>query len=152
MDKCCPSVQPDSDRLIGTWKIVSIVSDIFDPDGQKTSHPADWYGFITLTAQHRAIVIQTATDRPIPETDEEYIYSFRSMIAYSGTYRIDDDKLIVDVDISWDQRWVGADVIFGYRFELGRLILEDEPKGYSETPGQLIQIRWTCQRDCRSVH
>ena len=45
MGNCPPCDQSDPDRLIGTWKIVSIVSDVVDSNGRTTSHPANWHGY-----------------------------------------------------------------------------------------------------------
>lgn len=152
MGNCSPNAQSDPDRLIGTWKIVSIVSDVIDADGQATSHPANWFGYITLTAAHRAIVIQTARDRPIPETDDEYIYAYCSMIAYSGTYRIVADKIVIAVDIAWNEDWNKTDQIWFYRFDNDHLIIEDQPKSYQDIPGHMIRVIWTCKRDCHSIN
>jgi hypothetical protein len=152
MDNCCPSDQSDSDRLIGTWKIVSIVSDVVDPNGRTTSHPANWHGYLALTAAHRAIIIQAAKDRPIPDTDDEYIYAFCSMIAYSGKYVIIANKVVITVDIAWNEGWNGTEQILFYRFENNQLIIEDELKSYPDIPGAMIRVIWTCKRDCLGIH
>jgi len=133
--------------LIGTWKFVSIISNIVDANGRTTSHPAMWGGYVTFTAQHRAIVIQTAKDRPIPDTDDEYIYAFCSMIAYSGNYRVDRNKIIITVDIAWNEAWNGTDQVWLYRFEKDQLIIEDLPKSYPDIPDAMIRVIWTCERD-----
>jgi hypothetical protein len=147
MGNCPPGDQSDPDRLIGTWKIVSIVSDIVGPSGRTASHPANWHGYITVTAEHRAIVIQTAKDRPIADTDEEYIYAFCSMIAYSGKYRVTNNKIVINVDIAWDEHWNGADQIWFYRFEQDQLIIEDALKSYPDIPAHMIRVIWKCERD-----
>lgn len=144
MGSCARSDQSDPDKLIGTWKIVSIVSEVIDPGGRTTSHPANWHGYITLTAAHRVIVIQTARGRPIPETDDEYIYAYCSMIAYSGRFRVDANKIIISVDIAWNEDWNGTEQIWFYRFDNDRLIIEDQPKAYQDIPGHMIRVIWTC--------
>jgi hypothetical protein len=152
MGNCHPIDESDPDRLIGTWKIVSIVSDVIDPNGRTTSHPANWHGYVALTAAHRAIVIQTAKDRPVPETDDEYIYGFCSMIAYSGKYVIIANKVVITVDIAWNEDWNGTEQILFYRFENDQLIIEDSLKSDPDIPGCMIRVIWTCKRDCQRMN
>ena len=152
MGNCAPNDRSDSDRLIGTWKIDSVISEVVDQNSHATSHHANWHGYITLTAAHRAIVIQTAKDRPIPDTDEEYIYSFCSMIAYSGKYVIIGNKIVITVDIAWNESWNGTDQTLSYRLESDQLIIEDGLKTYSDIPGHSIRVIWTCKRDCQGIN
>ena len=147
MGNCPPSDQSDLDRLVGTWKIVSIVFDLVGLSGRTSSYPATWYGYIILTAEHRAIVIQTVKDRPVPETDDEYIYALCSMIAYSGKYRIIANKIVINVDIAWNEHWNGTDQIWFYRFEKDQLIIEDPLNSYPEIPNTMFRVTWTCERD-----
>lgn len=41
-------------------------------------------------------------------TDEERAKLFGTMIAYTGTYRIEGDRVVHDVDVSWNQLWSGS--------------------------------------------
>lgn len=42
-------------------------------------------------------------------TDEEKLKLFGTLIAYSGTYVLDGDKIAHKIDVSWNQRWIGTD-------------------------------------------
>lgn len=153
MGNMAPSDEPDAAaRLIGTWKIDTVVSEIVDQNGQATFHPAAWHGYITMTAAHRTIVFQTAKDRPTPDNDEEYVYSFCSMIAYSGKHEIAGNRIVINVDIAWNENFSGIDQIWFYRFEGDRLILEDTLQQYLDVPGCMIRVIWTCIKDCQNMH
>ncbi len=38
-------------------------------------------------------------------------FAFKSMLAYSGSYRTEGAKIIIDVDIAWDESWVGTEQV-----------------------------------------
>lgn len=44
----------------------------------------------------------------MPQTDEERAQALRSMISYSGRYRVEDNKVITKVEIAWNEAWVGG--------------------------------------------
>jgi hypothetical protein len=39
------------------------------------------------------------------------------MLAYSGKYRIDKNKIIINVDIAWDESWNGTEQVRYYQIE-----------------------------------
>jgi hypothetical protein len=43
------------------------------------------------------------------------------MVAYSGMYRLEGDKFITKVDVSWNPAWVGTEQVRFFRFEGDRL-------------------------------
>ncbi len=69
-----------------------------------------------------------ATCRQPGQTDSQRAALHRSMIAYSGTYRIDGNRFIVGVDLSWHLLWDGTDQ--GRTFELA-----DDRLHIVSTPG-----------------
>ncbi len=42
-------------------------------------------------------------------TDAEAAQLYRTMVAYSGTYTIDGNKVVHEVEVSWNQAWNGTD-------------------------------------------
>jgi hypothetical protein len=39
------------------------------------------------------------------------------MLSYGGTYKIEGDKVVHSVDISWNQAWTGTEVVRFYKIE-----------------------------------
>ena len=74
------------------------------------------------------------------------------MIAYSGKYVIIANKVVITVDIAWNEDCNGTDQILFYRFDKDQLIIEDEPKSYQDVPGRMIRVIWTCKRDCQGMN
>jgi Lipocalin-like domain len=111
------AMSSDSEPLIGTWKLVSCFMEDVETNERKFvwgDHPN---GYIVLTAGGRWIVLQTAEGRKVPETDKDRTAAFRSMLAYSGKYRTEGNKIIIKVDIAWDESWTGTEQVRYYRID-----------------------------------
>lgn len=114
-------------KLLGTWKLVSVVSEEI-PSGAKTelmgSNPS---GVINYGSDGRMMVLIVRGDRKKPAggiaTPGEADALFRSMTAYAGTYTIAGDKLTHNIDISWNQTWTGTPQSRLLKFEGNRLTL-----------------------------
>jgi hypothetical protein len=96
----------------------------------------------------RWIVIQTAEGRDAPRTDEDRAAVFRSILAYSGKYRTDENKIVIDVDIAWDESWTGTEQIRYYRLKGDRLRIEAAPQPYANMGGKVLRgmLIWTRAR------
>jgi hypothetical protein len=51
-------------------------------------------------------------------TEAEQLAAFRSMVAYSGRYRLEgEDKFTTKVEVAWNEAWVGTDQARTYKLE-----------------------------------
>ena len=103
-----PSLADDADKLIGTWKLVSAVSEEL-ATGQKTNlYEGAPIGFITYGADGRVMTVIADSPRKKPSgavaTAVEAEALFRSMAAYAGTYTIKGNQVIHRPDVSWNRR------------------------------------------------
>jgi hypothetical protein len=55
------------------------------------------------------IAVITAEGRQVGQSDADAVALFRSMLAYTGKYRVDGNKFITKVDASWNESWTGTD-------------------------------------------
>jgi Lipocalin-like domain len=124
-------IQPahaDDSKLIGTWKLKRWVMEDVDTKEQKPSpfgeRPA---GYVLFTSSDRIFVLITAEDRKAAEGAEGQGAAFRSMYAYSGKYRLEEDRFITKVDIAGDQKWVGTEQQRTYRVNGNTLTIESAP-------------------------
>jgi hypothetical protein len=127
------------DKLVGTWKIVSAVMEDVETKEQKLVWGERPNGYIVLTPLGRWIVVQTAEERKAPRTDEDRGAAFRSMLAYSGKYHVEGDKIIIKVDIAWDESWNGTEQVRFYRIEGDRLHIEAAPQPYANFGGKVMR-------------
>jgi hypothetical protein len=55
------------------------------------------------------MTVITGEGRKTPKTDQDRADIFKSLLAYSGRYRVEGDKFITKVEVSWNPAWVGTD-------------------------------------------
>ena len=125
------SLADDKDNLVGTWKLISAVSEDL-ATGQKTNiYKGTPVGFIAYGADGRVMTIVVDSDRKKPAemvaSTSEAEALFRSMAAYAGTYMIKGNQVIHRPDVSWNETWTGSDQIRNYKFDGERLILATAP-------------------------
>jgi hypothetical protein len=129
----------DDELLVGTWKLISCVMEDVETKEQKAVWGEHPNGYLVLTPSGRWIVVQTSEGRKVPRTDEDRAAAFRSMLAYSGKYRTEGDKVIVTVDIAWDEAWNGTDQVRFFKIEGDRLHIEAAPQPYANFGGKVMR-------------
>ena len=68
----------------------------------------------------------TADGRAVPKTDADRAQALKSMIAYTGRYRVENGQVITKVEAAWNEGWVGGEQVRNIRFE-GEQALHREP-------------------------
>jgi hypothetical protein len=138
----------DTDRIIGTWKLVSVVyedAQTKDRTPVLGEHP---HGYQIATPEGRWLALVTADGRPVPKTDEDRAQALRTMIAYSGRYRVEDGKVITKVEIAWNEAWVGGEQVRFLRFEGDDLLhIESPPMPHPNLNNKVVRVIVTWQRD-----
>src|SRR5262249_13402368 len=76
------------------------------------------------TADGRWLALVTAEGRKVPQTDAERATALRTMISYTGRYRLEQGKVVTKVEAAWNEAWVGTEQVRAYRFEGDLLHLE----------------------------
>jgi hypothetical protein len=121
--------------LLGTWKLNSFEVEL-QASGQRLK---PWgenpNGYFILAPDQRMIALLTAGERPVGAADCDLANLFRSMVAYTGRYRIEGDRLITKVDASWNEAWNGTEQERFYQFENDRLVLTTTWAPISFLPG-----------------
>jgi Lipocalin-like domain len=138
-------IAANSDALIGNWKLASwhvvVGNETQNPFG---SHPR---GYLLLTREGRAMAITIAEDRTPGEGVAERAALHKSMLAYSGRYRIEGDDFITTVDVSWNEIWNGSEQRRHYRIEGNRLFIESAPAPSILYPGKTDFRRIVWERE-----
>ena len=78
-------------------------------------------GYISYLPDGRMHAMLVADNRAKPSggvpTDKEKAELLGTMIAYAGTYKIDGNKVVHDVEVSWNQLWTGSKQVRFFRAE-----------------------------------
>jgi hypothetical protein len=138
----------DKDRIVGTWKLVSVVYE--DAQSKELTpvlgeHPR---GYQIATPEGRWLALVTADGRPVPKTDEDRAKALRSMIAYSGRYRVEDGKVITKVEVAWNEAWVGGEQVRFLRFEGDDVLhIESPPMPHPNVNDKVVRVIVTWARE-----
>jgi hypothetical protein len=140
-----PPVTEEDHALVGNWRLVSsqaIVDgeahDLFGPNPK---------GYLILTPQGRLCAITTAAHRKPGEGDNERAALHRSMMAYTGKYRVEGGDFITVVEASWNESWNGTEQRRHYRVKGDRLFIESAPAPSLLFPGKVDFRRVVWQRE-----
>jgi hypothetical protein len=118
--------------VLGTWKLKSFVREL-TATGERINSPWGDHpeGYLSYSGDGRMYGIITSDNRPKPSaanpSDEERVKLHQTMIAYAGTYTLENGKVIHHVDISWNQAWTGTDQVRFYKLEGNILTITTAP-------------------------
>src|SRR3982074_2198015 len=94
-----PARADDKDKIVGTWKLVSVV---YEDQQTKQRTPASGEhpnGHKIATPQGRWLALVPAEGGKVPQTGEERARALRPMLSYAGRYRVEDGKVITKVEV-----------------------------------------------------
>lgn len=141
-----PLFATDAEELVGTWRLVSwqVITENEPPQNVFGAHPK---GFLVLTREGRSIVLTTAENRRVGMGDAERAALHKSMLAYSGKYRIEGNDFVTIVEVSWNEEWNGTEQRRHFRMEGDKLFIESAPGPSIISPGKTDFRRIVWQRD-----
>ena len=107
--------------ILGTWKFQSFVREVIATGERQNEFGEKPSGYISYQPDGRMFAVLVGDNRHKPAgtvpTDEEKAKLFGTLIAYSGTYTLDGDKVTHKIDVSWNQSWTGADQVRFFKVE-----------------------------------
>ena len=115
------AVVDDGAKLVGIWKLISCETQFQDGRDSRPCFGKNPAGYIIMTPQARMMAVLEGEGRKPGKTDEELAALFRTMFAYTGMYRVEGDKWITKVDVSWNPAWHGTEQVRFYKLESDRL-------------------------------
>lgn len=137
----------EQQQIIGTWKLVSVM---YEDQETKALTPVmgdNPRGYQIATPDGRWLALATPAGRKIPESDVERAHAFRTMIAYSGRYRIEGNRITTKVEVSWNESWVGGEQVRYIRFEGEKLFIESPPMPHPNMFNKTVRVIVVWQRE-----
>ena len=99
-------------QLLGSWRMTSWTIEVLETGEVKDALGKNPRGYINYSPDGRVMVLVLHKDRPMPKAlvpmPEEKISLYDTMIAYAGTYSVENDRVIHQVDMSWNKAWEGT--------------------------------------------
>jgi len=118
-------------RIMGTWHLVSVLEKI---DNEPVRIDPMWVhpdGYLNYGSDNRMMVIIISGNRKVSanhkETDTQSAALFHSMTSYAGTYKISGNKIIHQIDVSWNQKWNNTNQTRYYQINGNKLTLTLPP-------------------------
>jgi hypothetical protein len=93
-----PALANDGAKLVGTWKLVSFVTEFQDGSPPRATFGDKPTGYLVYTAEGRLMTLIEAEGRKPAATDEERAGLMRSMLAWTGKYRMEGERHTLMVD------------------------------------------------------
>jgi hypothetical protein len=112
-----PQAALANDKVFGTWRMVSFYTEDVETKVRNNLYGERPNGVIGFTPQGRFFAVVTTKDRMAPKAVEEQAAAFRTTIAYSGKYRLEEDRFITNVDVAWNEAWVGTEQVRYWRLD-----------------------------------
>jgi hypothetical protein len=140
--------QDAATQLTGTWKLVSWLTKF---DGGDTVEPygSSPKGRLVLAPDSHWIIILTGANRKPAKTIEEKATLLDSILAYSGKYTVEGDKITTHVDMSSNEIYTGAnqDQTRFFRIEGNKLTIRTPEIVSAVRPGQKAVGTITFERE-----
>jgi hypothetical protein len=136
-------------EIVGTWDLVSVVY-----EDQATKERTPVYGehprgVQIATPEGRWLALMTGENRPIPKTDEDRAQALKTMIAYTGRYRVENGKVITKVEAAWNEAWVGGEQTREIRIDGDRLYIQSPPMPHPNINNKVVRVivEWQREKD-----
>jgi hypothetical protein len=149
-----PGLHPADDaalaqRIVGTWKLVTVAYEDADSGKRTPVYGAHPRGIQIATPEGRWLALMTAEGRGVPRSDDERVQALKTMIAYTGRYRVEDGKVITKVEAAWNEAWVGSEQVRHVCFDGDRLLLQSPPMPHPNVDGKTVRVivEWERERD-----
>lgn len=137
-----------TDRLVGTWKLVSAVREEIPSGAKADLFGAKPQGVLNYSPEGRMIALIAHGDRKAPNgkaTPAEAQALYGSMLSYAGAYTVEGDVVTHHVDISWNESFTGSKQTRHFQLDGNRLILST-PQSADPIEGKLSVRRMTWER------
>jgi hypothetical protein len=118
--------------LVGTWRLVSSQATVWDDGDEDTEvfHTVQPKGYLIVTPWGRMMTVSVACDgdrtkKPTSGVDLSELW--KTMMAYTGKYRVEGGAIVTTVDVAWNEAWTGTVQKRYYKLEGDKLTIDTEP-------------------------
>jgi hypothetical protein len=109
--------------LVGVWKLLSYQTEFQDGSPKRAMFGERPTGYIIFTSEGRLMAVIEAEGRKAPSSESDRAALLKTLIAYSGKYRVEGDQWITSVDTAWNPAWDGTDQVRTFRIVGNRLMV-----------------------------
>lgn len=129
--------------LVGTYKIISQDVQVNGTKMQPLGKAP--HGYVVLTPT-RWVAFYTAANRKFGTSVPEKAALWDTLVGWSGTYRVEGDKIIIAVDASWTELWTGKDQVRHWALSGNRLTLRSDPQPFPRDPSKTSVVQQVLEK------
>jgi len=118
----------DVPGVCGVWRLRSYYLQDVETGARIEPFGPNPRGVIVLHPEGRMTTVLTPAEQGAPATETDQAKAFRSMVAYSGLYRLEPpNRFITTVDVTWFQPWLGSEQSRKYSLHENTLDVVSDP-------------------------
>src|SRR5258706_5105944 len=131
-------VEAGDNPLFGTWRVTSFKLKVVGEPGERDIFGSNPKGYIILTPEPRIMAFLVPDGRRPPTNQAEAAAMLQSMIAYTGRVTLEPDKFTTDVEVSWNQVYVGSPQVRFYTVNGDTLTIRGPEQDSGLFPGKRV--------------
>jgi lipocalin-like protein len=147
-----PKPAADPHQLVGTWRLVSSEATVVDDGITEVTFTENPKGYLILTPWERMMTVCIGGDgerKKIPTSQADLSELWRTMLAYTGKYRVEGNELVTTVDVSWYELWTGTEQRRRFTLESDTLtiVTKPQPLGAGRRAKAMVSFKVVWERD-----
>lgn len=100
------AAEPPPANLVGAWRLANYKLQVVGEDATEPFGAAP-KGTLAITSNSRWTVVLSASERKPAATDADRVALLASLIAYTGKFTVEGDRIVTKVDTSWNEIYTG---------------------------------------------
>jgi len=133
--------------LVGSWRVLSYELEFQDGGERGLPLGARPNGYVILGSGGPMMAYLEASDRKPPRNDQERADAYRTMNAYTGSYRVEGNRWVTTVDGAWNVEWVGGEQARLFELKGNRLAVTTQWNANPLYGGRIARGRLTFERE-----
>lgn len=117
--------------VIGVWRLVSSQATVIDGDKTEVYNTKNPKGYLILTPWQRMMTVSIGGDgdrKKIPTSDSDLSDLWKSLLAYTGKFRVEGEYLVTNVDVAWYELWTGTEQRRKFQLDGDTLTIVTKPQ------------------------
>jgi len=138
--------------VVGAWRLLSSEATIVDEGKTEVCVTEKPKGYIMFTPWGRMMTVCVGGHgdrKKVPTSQADFSDLWKTMLAYTGKYRVEGDEIVTKVDVSWFEVWTGTEQRRQFSLEGDQLTIVSKPQpiGTGHRPKSIVSCRVVWERE-----
>jgi hypothetical protein len=139
--------------LLGVWRLVSSQATVTHEGKTEVYNTKNPKGYLILTPWQRMMTVSIGGDgdrKKVPTSDADLSELWKSLLAYTGKFRVEGEYLVTKVDVAWYELWADTEQRRKFKLEgdLLTIVTKPQPIGGMGPRGKaLVSCRVVWERE-----